>query len=273
MFNKIDPKECFQKRHSITYQDKVKYCKEKALYQLGYEINLDEPKTLNEKIIWLALNYKDPRIKEYSDKILVKDYLGQYAVPLLQTDEINVDLLPDKFVVKSNSGWAAKAVKICDKKEELPDFSDWLNPWNNYYYNNMCVGCEDIKPRLLVEEYLGDNITDYKLFVMNGKARFFYVVDDRLKEKETKTFLDLDFNVLPCHRWDVPAAKEVAKPPCIDKMIRLGEKLAKDFPLVRVDFYYINGRLYVGELTFTPGMFLSIEPKEWDIKLGQLLDV
>lgn len=290
MFKKMTAKECFEKRHSITYEDKIKYCKEKALYQLGYEVNLDDPKTLNEKIIWLALNYQNPEIKTASDKILAKEWVSsrigkEYVVPLIGTYENESDFaqsfeaLPRRFVVKSNCGWAAKTVKVVSDKSKISadalfeEVSEWLKPWNNYYYNNSCVGNEDIRPRLLSEEFLGENITDYKLFVMNGKAKFFYVVDDRLKEKETKTFLDLNWNILPCHRWDVPPAKAIEKPPCIGEMIEIGEKLAKDFPLVRVDFYFVDGHLYVGELTFTPGMFLSIEPREWDLSLGELLEL
>lgn len=285
MFKKMTAKECFEKRHSITYEDKIKYCKDKALYQMDYEVDLDNPKTLNEKIIWLALNNTSEDIKRASDKILAKDIISkkigsEYVVPLIGTYdsakefEAAFDSLPKSFVVKSNCGWAAKTVKVVKDKEslDLEGLEDWLKPWNNYYYNNSCVGSEDIVPRLLVEEYLGDSITDYKLFVMNGKAQFFYVVDDRLKDSETKTFLDLDFNILPCHRYDVPSAKSVEKPPCVKDMIRLGEALA-DQPLVRVDFYYVAGRLYVGELTYTPGMFLSIEPREWDLRLGKLLHI
>lgn len=291
MFNRINPKECFDKRHSITFEDKIKYCKEKALYQMNYDIDLDNPKSLNEKIIYQALYYHNPEVKIASDKISAKDWIAsrigkEYVPKLIATfDKVSdfkraFDSLPQKFVIKSNCGWAAKTVRVvfkssldfsalCDELEE------WLKPWNNYYYNNSCVGNENIEPRLLVEELLGEGkpINDYKLFVMNGKAQLFYVVEDRLGESETKTFLDLDWNILPCHRYDVPASNYVEKPPCVQEMISLGEQLAKDFPLVRVDFYFVDGRLYVGELTFTPGMFLSIEPKEWDIKLGQLLDV
>ena len=311
MFKQIDPKECFQKRHSITFEDKIKYCQEKALYQMAYPVDLQSPKSLNEKIIWLALNYHNPEIKTASDKITSKEWIAsrigpEYVVPLIATfdraeDFLSAfDSLPQSFVVKSNCGWAAKTVKLVPDKSQvdLPslaaELDQWLQPWNNYYYHNMCIGQEDITPRLLVEELLGEaagageakgggcgeaaftqrqTIRDYKLFVMNGKAQFFYVVDDRLKESQTKTFLDLGWNILPCHRFDVPAARVIKKPPCTDEMIRVGETLSQGFPLVRVDFYYVDGQLYVGEMTFTPGMFLSIEPRQWDYTLGELLDI
>lgn len=298
-FKKLSGEECYAIRKSITQEDKVKYCQGKGLYQMAYEPDIDNPKTLNEKIIWLALNYKNPEIKVASDKILAKEWIGsrvghQYVVPLIgaydKVEEIDFGSLPSAFVIKSNCGWAAKTVMVVKDKSQLLDsqgnllsdvrlqLNDWLKPWNNYYYNNMCVGEEDIRPRLLVEELLGDcdgetMISDYKLFVINGKAEFFYIVEDRNSQAQTKTFLDLGWNIMACHRYDVPSATEVSKPPCLDEMIHLGETLSKGFPLVRVDFYYVNGQIYVGEMTFTPGMFLSIEPKEWDLKLGQLLEL
>ena len=39
----------------------------------------------------------------------------------------------------------------------------------------------------------------------------------------------------------------------IDTMIELAEKLSSGIPFVRVDFYLVAGKIYVGELTFTPG--------------------
>ena len=35
--------------------------------------------------------------------------------------------------------------------------------------------------------------------------------------------------------------------------------------------YEVDGIAYVGEMTFTPGMFLSFTSKAWDIKLGEYL--
>ena len=59
----------------------------------------------------------------------------------------------------------------------------------------------------------------------------------------------------------------------LEKMYELAETLCKDFPFVRIDFYNQDGEIYVGEMTFTPGLFLRFEPKAWDFKLGELLDI
>ena len=54
-------------------------------------------------------------------------------------------------------------------------------------------------------------------------------------------------------------------------MIAIAEKLAKPFPFVRVDFYDVDGKLYVGELTFYPGGGYNSYDREWDEKFGELL--
>ena len=67
------------------------------------------------------------------------------------------------------------------------------------------------------------------------------------------------------------AVYRFVKPECLEEMKELARKLAEGFPFVRVDFYQVNGKVYLGEMTFTPGMFLAFSSKEWDRKLGDLL--
>jgi hypothetical protein len=57
-------------------------------------------------------------------------------------------------------------------------------------------------------------------------------------------------------------------------MMLLAEKLSKNLPFLRVDFYEINNKIYFGELTFYPASgFSKFEPDEWDEKLGNLIDL
>ena len=65
--------------------------------------------------------------------------------------------------------------------------------------------------------------------------------------------------------------KPFEKMESFDTMLELAEKLAKPFPLVRVDFYDVDGKLYVGELTFSPGGGFNTYYEEWDNILGGYL--
>ena len=52
-------------------------------------------------------------------------------------------------------------------------------------------------------------------------------------------------------------------------MLEVPKKLSADIPHVRVDWYYVDGQLYFGELTFFDGCgFEAFDPEEWDYKLG-----
>ena len=55
-------------------------------------------------------------------------------------------------------------------------------------------------------------------------------------------------------------------------MRTLCKQLSKDFPFLRVDFYDVNDRLYIGELTLYPGAgFIKMEPMEFDYEMGEWL--
>ncbi len=55
-------------------------------------------------------------------------------------------------------------------------------------------------------------------------------------------------------------------------MIKLAQKLSTDFKFVKVDMYNINGKIFIGELTFTPSMGLQgFIPEEWNLKFGDKL--
>lgn len=57
-------------------------------------------------------------------------------------------------------------------------------------------------------------------------------------------------------------------------MLQYGEKLAENFPFVRVDFFKGNEQLYLGELTFTPGGGLrKVYPNKFDTWLGSQLEL
>ena len=84
---------------------------------LKKKVDLSNPKTFNEKIQWCMLNYypENPLVVKCADKFAVRDYvaskgLAEKLVPLLgawkSADDINWDILPEKFVLKCNHGCA-----------------------------------------------------------------------------------------------------------------------------------------------------------------------
>ena len=79
----------------------------------------------------------------------------------------------------------------------------------------------------------------------------------------------LDFTYV-CEKNDIIDIK----PEKYEEMITLAEKLSSQFPFVRVDFYYVNNKIYFGELTFTPNNGMeSIKPIERDTEIAGWIDI
>ena len=266
---------------------------QKAYHNLGYFPNLLNPRSWNEKTLWLALHYSNPVISAGTDKGTAKDWVArnvgkEYVVPLIgmykDVNEIDFSTLPDRFVAKLNDGWGADQVMIVrdksllqiDKAKAL--MSSWLYPWKNYYYKNMCV-LKDLKrddTSIIIEQFLdaGDGRlpVDYKIFFCNGTPKFALVVENRFARGTTKTFVDMDWNVIPLTRPGEKRSETPARPEQLKKMIELGSQIAKDVPLVRIDYYELDGRIYIGELTYLPALFHKLDRK-WDDELGTYLDL
>lgn len=292
-FTPLSPMQAYMMEDKITLDMKKHYCEQKAYAQLKYFPNLDDPKSFNEKLLWLALYYKNPHHKVASDKARAKDWISErigaeYVVPMIgaysNVNDIDFDALPDKFVIKANEGWGADEVILVHDKNQYDidrikaHASSWLYPWSSYYYNNMCITDEKPqRPMVVIEEYLEHEgskyLDDYKFYCCNGEVKFALIVNERGSKNQSRTFVDSDWNVLPVRRAGKFSNAVPKKPENLDKMFEIARTLCKEVPFVRIDFYNLDGKIYVGEMTFTPGMFLRFEPREWDYKLGEYLDL
>lgn len=287
------PAQNYLMEAQITPEVRQIHCEQKAYKQLGYFPNLKEPKSWNEKIIWLALNYKNPDIAVAADKGKAKQWIAErvgeeYVIPLIgvysSVQDIDFAALPQRFVAKLNDGWGADEIMTVRDKSRLnvdqakAVLSSWLYPWKNYYYQNMCITDEKMeRPTIVIEQYMEQensaSLDDFKFYCCNGEPRFALVVTGRGSRAQTRSFVDMDWNVLPVARAGKPSSDVPEKPAGLETMLDLCRKLAKGFPLVRIDFYEVSGQVYVGEMTFTPGMFLKFQPREWDYKLGEYLEL
>jgi len=258
---------------------------EKDFYEkLGYRLNLERPKTFNEKIQWLKCYYSDSLMSQCADKIearkLIGEWIGEkYLIPVYgifdTVEDIRLGELPNSFVLKPTH--TSGRVIICkDKKKinwnvEFKKVKNWLK--ENYYYQNGEWVYKDIKPKIICEQLLHGEIIDYKFMCFNGIPKLMFTCTEREKNLKV-TFFDLSFNRLNFIRKYPASDARIEKPQNWDLMIELSKKLSSRFPFVRVDFYENFGKLYFGELTFFPGNgFEKFYPDYWDEKIGELLDL
>ena len=252
----------------------------------GYNIDLNNPITYNEKLQWLKLNDRKPIYTKLVDKYEVKNVIGkmigeEYIIPTLgiydDFNEINFEKLPDQFVIKCTHDSGGNV--ICKDKSKLNlskakrKIEKSLK--NNYYWQNREWPYKDVKPRIIIEKYMEDEsgyeLKDYKFFCFDGKMQAMFIATDRGSNKEeTKfDFYDKDFRYLPFTNGHPNSNIIIEKPKSYEKMIMLAEKISKGIPQVRVDFYDIDGKIYFGEVTFFHWSgFKKFEPKEWDTIFG-----
>ena len=256
--------------------------------KLGYKLNLDNPKTYNEKIQWIKLNDKNPLMTKCCDKYAVRDYveskgyshiLNKLIWQGFNPEEIPFETLPNQFVLKVTHGSTFNIIctdkNKLNKEETIKKCKKWLKAKFIPCYGEWFYGIEP--PRIIVEEYLegedGNPLFDYKIFCFNGEPKLLYV--DTWKEgHHTINAYDMDFKMLEGVELGYPNDVEtnVKIPEAFEEMKKIAADLSKDFYHVRVDFYYTHGQIYFGELTFTKGAgFGKIKPLEFDREMGDWL--
>lgn len=254
---------------------------------LKKKLCLDNPQTFNEKIQWLKLYYypHNPLVVNGSDKYAVREYIKEKGmtdrlVPLLgvfdRAEEIPWDKLPNSFVLKCNHGCAYNIVVHNKNKINYRSVTKQLNIWMKEDFGafNIELHYSQIRHhRIICEEFLGDNITDYKFFCFNGEPKCIYVSTDLIHDRQARIgFFYLDGKKMPLHRDDYIDIPEVEFPNFYDDMFVDARKLCNAFPFVRVDFFVANNRYYFAELTFTPGAgMMPFEPEKYDFEWGKLL--
>lgn len=130
------------------------------------------------------------------------------------------------------------------------------------------------KPKIICEKFLGGANgalpEDYKIYCINGNPVFMLICLEREKGLK-RIFVNKSFELLDINDDYKSVEKLPEKPGHFDEMFATAAAVSKPFPLVRVDFYEVEGRLYIGELTFTPqGGYLTYK-QEWLNKLGDML--
>ncbi|MGB6455019.1 MAG: ATP-grasp fold amidoligase family protein [Streptosporangiaceae bacterium] len=251
-------------------------------------LHLKNPRTFSEKIQWLKLYGPLDQYGPYADKYEVRKYVEdtvgpQYLVPLIgvwtEFDEIPFDELPRRFVLKATHGQGYNFICRDKTSLDLASLRDTVTRWTSesFYRAEREPQYRDIQPRLIAEAYLEDEsgaLRDYKFTCFDGIVHMLEVMSDRAHGM-TVNLYDRHWNLLPIHPTEFPnAAGPITKPTALDDMFDVVGKLSAIFPFVRVDLYYADGRIYFGELTFTPSNgTIRYEPASFNRELDGMLDL
>jgi len=255
----------------------------------GYKLNLDNPRTFNEKLQWLKFFYHNPLMTLCADKHLVKEYVAnsigeEHVIPTIgvwdRPEQIDFAALPDAFVLKVNWGSGQNIIVRDKSRADIPaiqkKLAKWISPKSNLYFYSFEPGYRDITPKIICEPYIGfpaERLTCYKIFTFAAKPHLAQVVFDDKTRGATINYYDLSWNTLDIRQNFPNNDRVVPRPACFDQMLELAEKLARPFPhFVRVDMFEVDGKVLFSEITFfSDNGMAPFTPAHWDKQLGELI--
>jgi hypothetical protein len=261
---------------------------------LGYSLNLRNPKTYCEKIQWLKFNHNanDEKVINRADKYAVRKFIeskgfGEHLITLYgnweQPEQIDWQQLPNRFVLKLNNGSGKKYLWFVKDKSlfSIKKFEAEVKAVMHIKYD--IDNCEyhywKMLPMIIAEEYFEDTqegILDYKFYCFNGEIAFLSVGQGTIQGAKMVDYYTTDWDKSPVKFFaDHSGPKQpYEKPDNFDQMIFIAKTLSKGYPHIRVDLYNIAGKVYFGELTYTPenGM-TQWNPKSLDLEYGKLMDI
>ncbi|MCR5050665.1 MAG: hypothetical protein K6A36_06225 [Paludibacteraceae bacterium] len=263
--------------------------------RFGKWLDLKNPQTSNEKVLWLKLNtyYKNPLVTQCADKYAVREYVekcgcGEILNELYgywtNPDEIDFDKLPNKFVLKNNYYYHMNMV-VTDKSEldlaaTRKELKKWMKSDGHLYASEMQY--EAIPKKIIAEKFIetqdGLAPADYKIYCCNGKPTYVMVCIGREQSVMPKFYyFDIKGQLqreLTRDGLNAPADFHYDIPAGWDKMIEYAKTLSAPFPFVRADFYLEGGKVIFGELTFTPGEGLdNTKLYQADLAIGQQISL
>lgn len=285
LFLFLAEKGCFNKLNDKSFL-KLKY-----RARIGKSLNISTPVSFNEKLQWLKLYDRKPEYSIMVDKYLVRDYIAdkigeQYLIPLIgvweSQEDVEFSKLPNQFVIKCNHN-SGLGMYICTDKSKMDikqvkvGLAQGLN--QDYFLTGREWPYKGVARRIIAEQYLTSDsggLTDYKIHCFNGVAKFILVCRDRFSGNGlTEDFYSPQWEHMSVKRPNIPnASSPLTKPAKLNEMLVLAERLSENIPFLRVDFYYVNGRIFFSELTFFPASgFELFEPLVWDNIFGEWLQL
>lgn len=256
----------------------------------GYPLELQNPRTFNQKINWMKL-YDNQKVKtilcdKYAVRTWIKEKIGeQYLLPLIgvwdKAEDIDFNRLPDKFVLKLNQGSGFNIIvtdkSSFDRNETVRQLDEWMQVDYCTYYLEMQY--KDIKPKIICEEYVennGEGLHDYKIHVFNGEPQYIQYISGRSDKACTaERWFDTQWQSQDFTYTNPRLERTVEKPQCLDELLKVSQTLGGEFAYVRVDLYVLNdGQIKFGEMTFSPmGGMDQWKPAEMDWIMGEKIDI
>ena len=269
--------------------DDEEYLKIRFKYRMGYELDLEHPKTFNEKLNWLKIHDRNPIYTTMADKYAVKDYVGrkigfEHVVPLYgvweRFEDIDFASMPNQFVLKCSHNCGN--VIVCKNKDDF-DMEAAGTALKNVLGNNAFWAdrewpYKNIKPAIISEKFIeshDDVLEVYKFFCFDGEPYIIQVIQNDKTPEETIDYFNMEWNLLDIHQNYPNSKNHIVKPCNFEKMAEICRNLSFGIPFVRVDLYLDKEEcIYFSEYTFFSDSGCErFYPEKWDYILGDRLNI
>ena len=263
----------------------------KMLYKkyIGKKPCLKDPKTLNEKLMYLKLFvYKNnPEVYTCADKYAVRQRIKELGLERLlvklygvwdRAEDVDFDSLPEKFVLKCNHGCGyniiCKDKSAFDKAGAIAKLKEWMKEGFGAQTGEQGIYSK-IKRKIIAEEFIetpdGSPPKDYKFFCAYGKVKIIFVASDRINGDKKINYYYTDWTKIEVKRRGIDNSADILRPSNLDEMIKYAEIISRKYPIIRVDFYNENNKVYFGEMTFTHSSCKGkYEPDSFDLFFGEM---
>lgn len=260
-------------------KDKVQYAKDWLLANKP-DVNFENPQNIVDRICRYKLDdIEHPDIpyinlkSRWSDKVGVYKELEDIGLKDLQLpaewlvygksfDSSILDTLDKRpsdwhYIIKCNhgSGWNLPYTPNVTKHEIIIDnMNRWLNT-NYAYISGLEIQYKWIKPGYVVQPVYVQQPLDWSFWCENGKIEGIGLT--RKCGKNYEQYIAFVNEEGKQNSWYIGAEPDQvdlfpSQVNILKQMIPYVLKLVKPFKFVRCDLYYINKKVYFGELTFTP---------------------
>ena len=266
------------------------YKSRSMIYGKYRHVNESDLFTIQQKLNYLMVHESPDYKSKIADKILLHNYsikkLGKdICVPIIKiyndSEDINLNELPEKFVLKCNHGSGMNI--LCNNKSnfDINMAKIKLNRWKNINYGLIHSEFQyiNINSKIFAEIFLKENIEDYKVYCFHGIPKFIRV-QKKFKGMHEKinNYYDLNWKLTDLETgikgFNRNPDVVFERPKNLDLMLKYSKKLSEDFVFVRVDFYNINGKIYLGEMTFSPSNNgFALKNRNQSLEIGKLIDL
>ena len=237
----------------------------------GKWLDLQNPRSFNEKIQWLKLYDNDNQKSSLSDRFqahsFAKEKIGDnYIIPILGVynsfDEIDFSVLPRQFVIKASQGHDFCIVVKDRNAFDKIEAKKVVNGWISTRHGKDCYEIQNqVAPKIIIEKFIQqENETVsyiYMCYCFDGHVKYIQTKCVGNEHDYHTAIYDTQWNkqnwiYVPNSSWQKDN-KKIKKPTQLEQMIILAEKLSSAFKFVRCDFYLFNNeKLYFDKMAFYP---------------------